>query len=93
MFLAKAGALRRPRHFLRYFRPNRQLLQYYSEASTLRADKFEEQLLEDKKHDYLRVSVGSIITSDEGKKYETLRKLGWGINSTVWVGRDLDEEA
>ena len=59
----------------------------------MRTVKFEELLLEDKKEDYLRVNVGNVITSDEGKKYEAMRKLGWGANSTVWIGRDLDEKA
>ena len=55
--------------------------------------KFDEQLLGNVKSGYYEVNVGDIIRGDTGERYEAVRKLGWGINSTVWMGRDCIEEA
>ncbi|KAL5476660.1 hypothetical protein ACEPAI_2846 [Sanghuangporus weigelae] len=66
---------------------------FVSTGAAAKIAKFEEQSLEDKKNDYLDVSVGGIITGDAGLRFEAVRKLGWGVNSTVWVGRNLAEEA
>ncbi|KAL5476658.1 hypothetical protein ACEPAI_2844 [Sanghuangporus weigelae] len=59
----------------------------------LRTTKVDEELLGSDTSRYYPVSVGSIIRGDEGETFEAVRKLGWGVNSTVWVGRDCSDKA
>ncbi|KAL5521472.1 hypothetical protein ACEPAF_2220 [Sanghuangporus sanghuang] len=54
----------------------------------LRTTKVDEELLGSDTSGYYPVTAGSTITGDEGETFEAVRKLGWGVNSTVWVGRD-----
>lgn len=89
-FLLRKSTAIRAYHTFRPLCPRRPHPRLFSAKGMSR---FEEQLLEDKKHDYLEVGVGGVIQSDTDKKYEAVRKLGWGANSTVWIGRDLDEKA
>ncbi|KAL6300875.1 kinase-like domain-containing protein [Sparassis latifolia] len=39
---------------------------------------------------YLQVDFGQRI--GPGDRYEVLRKLGWGMNASVWLARDHEEE-
>ncbi|KAL5514154.1 hypothetical protein ACEPAG_2242 [Sanghuangporus baumii] len=39
------------------------------------------------------VTAGGIIRGDGGETFEAVRKIGWGVNSTVWVGRDCSAKA
>ncbi|KAL5498837.1 SKY1_1 [Sanghuangporus vaninii] len=52
---------------------------------------FEEELLNNDKNGYYPVHAGSTVKGDGGETYEAVRKLGWGINSTVWVGRNCSD--
>ena len=53
----------------------------------------EEGRFDDERVGYYRLRAGDIIEPKEKEdpRYEAVRKLGWGINSTVWVGRNLSD--
>ncbi|KAL5521465.1 hypothetical protein ACEPAF_2213 [Sanghuangporus sanghuang] len=51
----------------------------------------EEELFDHAKLGYLSISAGPIIRGDAGETYEAVRKLGCGVNSIVWVGRNCSE--
>ncbi|KAL5476657.1 hypothetical protein ACEPAI_2843 [Sanghuangporus weigelae] len=75
----------RTRLVAHYARPN--------STSQVTTTNFEEELLSNDKNGYNSVHAGSTIKGDGGETYEAVRKLGWGINSTVWVGRNCSENA
>jgi hypothetical protein len=38
-------------------------------------------------HGYIRIEFGDTIGPD--KRYKVVRKLGWGMNSSIWMAFDL----
>ncbi|KAF8636751.1 hypothetical protein AX16_010955 [Volvariella volvacea WC 439] len=64
-----------------------------STTAATRMAKFDEEVLGQDKHGYYPVSAGTIIGDDGSERYEAVRKLGWGVNSTVWLGRNCSDEA
>lgn len=44
-------------------------------------------------HGYIRVEfVDAIGPDEEPERYKVVRKLGWGMNSSVWLAFDVKEE-
>ncbi|KAL5476655.1 hypothetical protein ACEPAI_2841 [Sanghuangporus weigelae] len=55
----------------------------------------EKELFDHEKFAYPIITAESIIRGDASETYKAVRKLGCGVNSTVWVGRNcyLNEDA
>ena len=50
--------------------------------------KTDEEILGANEGEYCPINVGTVLKGGEGEIFEAVRKLGWGVNSTVWVGRN-----
>lgn len=69
--------------------PNNRHLSVDAEGNTSVDLEFIEEplgLTQEQTYGFPRIAVGDLLAPDS--RYEIVRKLGWGMNSSVWLARD-----